>query len=153
MAAYQVPPSLGFSRQEHWSGLPFPSPVHESEKWKGSRSVVSDPQWSHESFQAPPSMGFSRQEYYCLSNNCLRVAPLILKYQKFQTLLMSVFHHTYIQITLLCSAVSFMDIPLLSPQQSSEQRLGFLFFVSTIAIAGQKRKKKSCFKTHNCGKT
>ena len=31
-AAYQVPLSLGFSRQEHWSGLPFPSPVHESEK-------------------------------------------------------------------------------------------------------------------------
>ena len=24
--------SLGFSRQEHWSGLPFPSPMHESEK-------------------------------------------------------------------------------------------------------------------------
>ena len=35
-------PSLGFSRQEHWSGLPFPSPMHESEKWKWSRSVVSD---------------------------------------------------------------------------------------------------------------
>ena len=33
---------LGFSRQEHWSGLPFPSPMHESEKWKQSRSVVSD---------------------------------------------------------------------------------------------------------------
>ena len=25
-------PSLGFSRQEHWGGLPFPSPMHESEK-------------------------------------------------------------------------------------------------------------------------
>ena len=25
-AAYQVPPSMGFSRQEHWSGLPFSSP-------------------------------------------------------------------------------------------------------------------------------
>ena len=24
--AYQPPPSMGFSRQEHWSGLPFPSP-------------------------------------------------------------------------------------------------------------------------------
>ena len=24
--AYQVPPSMGFSRQEYWSGLPFPSP-------------------------------------------------------------------------------------------------------------------------------
>ena len=35
-------PSLGFSRQEHWSGLPFPSPMHEREKWKWSRSVVSD---------------------------------------------------------------------------------------------------------------
>ena len=32
MAAHQAPPSLGFSRQEHWSELPFPSPKHESEK-------------------------------------------------------------------------------------------------------------------------
>ena len=31
-AAHQAPPSLGFSRQEQWSGLPFPSPMHESEK-------------------------------------------------------------------------------------------------------------------------
>ena len=46
-AAHQVPPSLGFSRQEQWSGLPFPSPMHESEKWKWSRSVVSDSSWSH----------------------------------------------------------------------------------------------------------
>ena len=23
--AYQAPPSMGFSRQEYWSGLPFPS--------------------------------------------------------------------------------------------------------------------------------
>ena len=25
-AAYQDPPSMGFSRQEYWSGLPLPSP-------------------------------------------------------------------------------------------------------------------------------
>ena len=30
-AAHQAPLSLGFSRQEHWSGLPCPSPMHESE--------------------------------------------------------------------------------------------------------------------------
>ena len=42
--------------QEYWSGLPFPSPMHESKKPKWSRSVVS--------YQAPPSMGFSRQEYW-----------------------------------------------------------------------------------------
>ena len=27
-AAHQAPPSLGFSRQDHWSGLPFPSPSY-----------------------------------------------------------------------------------------------------------------------------
>ena len=41
-AAHQALPSLGFSRKEYWSGLPFPSPMHESEKWKWSRSVVSN---------------------------------------------------------------------------------------------------------------
>ena len=41
-AAHQAPPSLGFSRQEHCSGLPFLSPMHESETWKWSHSVVSD---------------------------------------------------------------------------------------------------------------
>ena len=24
--AYQAPPSMGFSRQKYWSGLPFPTP-------------------------------------------------------------------------------------------------------------------------------
>ena len=47
MEAHQAPLSLGFSRQEHWSGLPFPSPMHESEKWKWSHSVVSNPQRPH----------------------------------------------------------------------------------------------------------
>ena len=46
-AAHQASPSLGFSRQEHWSGLPFPSPMHESEKWKWSRSVVSNSSRPH----------------------------------------------------------------------------------------------------------
>ena len=31
-AAHEAPPCLGFSRQEHWSGLPLPSPMQESEK-------------------------------------------------------------------------------------------------------------------------
>ena len=46
-AAHQAPPSLGFSRQEHWSRLPFPSPMHGSEKWKWSRSVTSDSSRPH----------------------------------------------------------------------------------------------------------
>ena len=29
-AAYQAPPSMGFSRQEYWSGVPLPSPLYIS---------------------------------------------------------------------------------------------------------------------------
>ena len=67
-AAHQAPPSLGFSRRKHWSGLPFPSPMHESEKGKWSVSdfsrvrLLATP-WTA-AYQAPPSMGFSRQEYW-----------------------------------------------------------------------------------------
>ena len=46
-AAHQAPWPLGFSRLEYWSGLPFPSPLHESEKWKWSRSVVSNSSRPH----------------------------------------------------------------------------------------------------------
>ena len=76
MAAHQALPSLGFSRQEHWSGLPFLSPVHESEKWKWSLSVMSDSAtpWTA-AHQAPPSMGFSRQKYLGLN---LKITPLLL---------------------------------------------------------------------------
>ena len=41
-AAQQVPPSLEISRQEHWIGLPFPSPMHESEVAQ-SGPTLSDP--------------------------------------------------------------------------------------------------------------
>ena len=40
--AHQAPLSMRFSRQEPWSGLPFPPPMHESEKWKWSCLVVSN---------------------------------------------------------------------------------------------------------------
>ena len=44
---YQASQSLGFSRQEYWSGLPFPSPMHESKKFlmKVAQScpTLSDP--------------------------------------------------------------------------------------------------------------
>ena len=65
-AAHQSPPSLGLSRQEHWSGLPFPSPMHE--KWKVkvkslSRVLLLVTPWTV-ACQAPLSTGFSRQEYW-----------------------------------------------------------------------------------------
>ena len=66
IAAHQAPPSLGFSRQEQWSGLPFPSPMHESEKWKVKSLshvwLLATP-WTT-AYQAPLSIEFSRQEYW-----------------------------------------------------------------------------------------
>ena len=64
MEAHQAPLSLGFSRQEHWSGLPFPSPMQCKVKGKSlSRVRLLATPWTA-AFQAPPSMGFSRQEYW-----------------------------------------------------------------------------------------
>ena len=66
-AAHQAPPSLRFSRQEHWSGLPFPSPIN-AWKWKVkvkslSRVRLLVTPWTA-AYQGPPSLGFSRQEYW-----------------------------------------------------------------------------------------
>ena len=62
MAAHQAPPSLGFSRQEYWSGLPFPSPMHESESEVAqSCPTLSDPMDC--SLPGSSVHGFSRQEY------------------------------------------------------------------------------------------
>ena len=44
-AAYQAPPSMGFSRQEYWSGLPLPSPLwglrYTIQRQKESRMITS----------------------------------------------------------------------------------------------------------------
>ena len=58
-------PSLGFSRQEHWSGLPFPSQCmkvkSENEVAQLCPTLVTP--WTA-AYQAPPPMGFSRQKYW-----------------------------------------------------------------------------------------
>ena len=87
-AAYQAPPSIGFSRQKYWSVVPLPSPkvaqlcptlsdpvdcsltgssVHgifqaRVLEWGTIAFSVVTP-WTA-AYQAPPSIGFSRQEYW-----------------------------------------------------------------------------------------
>ena len=47
-AAYQAPPSMGFSRQEYWSGMPLPSPAINyykslnGNKQKKDRIIIPD---------------------------------------------------------------------------------------------------------------
>ena len=83
-AAYQAPPSMGFYRQEYWSGVPLPSPVHvymcmykcAYEKWKRHSlscvRLLATPRTA--AYQAPPSMGFYRQEYW---SGVLLPSPII----------------------------------------------------------------------------
>ena len=57
---------MGFFRQEHWSGLPFPSPKGTIKRKKVkslSRVLLFATPWIV-AYQAPPSMEFSRQEYW-----------------------------------------------------------------------------------------
>ena len=64
--AHQAPLSMGFSRQEHQSGLPFPSPKGTIERKKVkllSRVRLYATLWIA-AYQAPPSMVFSGQEYW-----------------------------------------------------------------------------------------
>ena len=62
-AAHQVPPSLGFSKQERWNRLLFPSLMHEREVKSLSCVWLLATPWTVPR-QAPPSMGFSRQQYW-----------------------------------------------------------------------------------------
>ena len=89
--ACQAPPSMEFSRQEYWSGLPFPSPgdlpdpgIEPGSLTLEAAALTSEPpgkplllllvsRFSHVrlfaipwtvAHQASPSMGFSRQEYW-----------------------------------------------------------------------------------------
>ena len=63
-AAHQAPPSLGFSRQEYWSWLPFPSPMHACMLNRFSRVRFCATPWTAATQQSPLTTGFSRQEYW-----------------------------------------------------------------------------------------
>ena len=63
MAAHQALLSLGFPRQEYWSGLPFPSPMYACMLSCFSHVRLCVTLWTT-AHQVPLSMGFSRQEYW-----------------------------------------------------------------------------------------
>ena len=62
-AAHQAPLSMGFSRQEHWSGLPFPSP-----------GDLPDPGIKLASLKSPASAG----SFFTTSRNIMRNTYIVL---------------------------------------------------------------------------
>ena len=62
--AYQAPPSMGFSRQEYWSVLPFPSPGDLQagfSKGRGTRDQIANICWIIEIVR-----GFQKNIYFFL---------------------------------------------------------------------------------------
>ena len=62
-AAHQAPPSMGFSRQEYWSGLPFPSPGDLSDPGIKPRSPALQADALNSETPGKPKKG-SNKEYF-----------------------------------------------------------------------------------------
>jgi len=58
IAAHQAPPSMGFSRQEYWSGLLFPSPGDLPDPGIESRSPAL---WADALTSEPPGISSKRK--------------------------------------------------------------------------------------------
>ena len=88
VASHQAPLSRGFSRQEYWSGLPFPSPMLACMLSCFSHVRLCVTLWTA-AHQAPLSMEFSKQEYW---NGLPNPSPFLystinsMKRQKYMTL-------------------------------------------------------------------
>ena len=76
-AAYQAPPSMGFSRQEYWSGLPLPSPklplvgVNIFTPAKDGDTITSV-------INKPETLCLKPTIYYCTSRLCGLTAQLVV---------------------------------------------------------------------------
>ena len=70
-AAHQAPPSMGFSRQEYWSGVPLPSPELSLAYSKGCKNVIYYISNNLPSYELPPGKAFTLCHRYgnisCLS--------------------------------------------------------------------------------------
>ena len=79
IVAYQAPPSMGFSRQEYWSGVPLPSPQQQSIQYliNVQKTILLTPQENFEIFftwiQIPAPTLIS---YVSLSKLCNLSQPL-----------------------------------------------------------------------------
>ena len=67
-AAHQAPPSMGFSRQEYWSGVPLPSPPSELSEAK----FLSPPPNSKEGRDAPKRPSYQWSPYSPWWHSCLQ---------------------------------------------------------------------------------
>ena len=76
--AHQAPPSMGFSRQEHWSGLPFPSPGDLPNPGIKPRS----PALQADTLTSEPPGKSYREVYYALVKYSFLITHLFIRFRK-----------------------------------------------------------------------
>ena len=92
--AHQAPLSMGFFRQEYWSGLPFPSPGYHLLEfaqtfvhWVSDAIQSSHPLWS----LSPPALNLSQHQglfqWVSFSHQVAKVFELQLQHQSLQWIL------------------------------------------------------------------
>ena len=148
-AAHQAPLSLGFSRQEHWSGLPFPSPMDESEKWKWSHSVVSDSYRPHglQPTRLLHPWGFPGKSTgvgcHCLLQTTLWWG-LISEFILLEEGRMCYHHHNYYIITLCYYNITlyYYYIIIIIPIIREATRRGWQTYITTHVWG---KREKSCY--------
>ena len=71
-AAYQAPPSMGFSRQEYWSGLPLPSPHIPLESHNSKRHYLQQPRHRNNP-RCPSTDEWIKKMWYIYTVECYSV--------------------------------------------------------------------------------
>ena len=158
MAVQQAPPSLGFSRQEHWSGLPFPSPMHESEKWNRSCSVMSDSSQPHglQPTRLPRPWDFLGK------STAVRCHRLLRSNRKFEVADAWYFtrfiSRSYIHlwggisnISYLCKLYPISKMPSLAMKSGISSQIGHFLFSYLVYRGASSQAFQSCrYFTHAC---
>ena len=82
MAAHQAPPSMGFSRQEYWSGLPLPSPFSSVQSLSRVRLFATPRISAHQAFlsitNSRSSLRLTSIELVMPSSHLILCRPLLL---------------------------------------------------------------------------
>ena len=65
-AAYQGPPSMGFSRQEYWSGLQLPSPMEYYSAIKKNEIMLFTTTWKDLEIVTLNEVSQAKKEKYCM---------------------------------------------------------------------------------------
>ena len=112
--AHQVPLSMGFSRQEYWSGLPFPPPGYHSDPRRGPGSLMSPP-LAGRSFTTSTTWGATSQSMPWAGSSGLLVLYSWLTLELF------------IPVSWICMRISVPDAHLLWAHESESVSCSVMF--------------------------